>query len=74
MQTFKEYLMAEGQFPGSPQRGSELRAAAAAPTAVRAKRNVKNLPDERTMYHGRTEKDKKGNKRTYKGKQWEKNL
>lgn len=58
MQTFKEYLMTEGKFPGSPKRGSELRAAAAAPGATRAKRNVKNLPDERTMYHGK-DRDKK---------------
>ena len=58
--TFKEFLVKEGKFPGAPKRGSELRAAAAAPGAVRAKRNVKNLPDERTMYHPK--KDTKGKK------------
>jgi len=51
MMTFKEFLINEGRFPGSPQRGSELRAAGGA--KVRAKRNKKNLPDERNQAMGR---------------------
>lgn len=53
MMTFKEYLLAEGKFPGSPQRGSELRAAHGDEGEPRAKRNKKNLPDERNQAMGR---------------------
>ncbi len=52
MMTFKEYLLAEGKFPNSPQRGSELRATDDE-VEPRAKRNKKNLPDERNQAMGR---------------------
>lgn len=69
MMTFKEFLL-EGKFPGAPKRMKEKRADAQG-VKVRAKRDPKNLPDERVTYH--PNKDMAG-KRSYKGKQWEKHL
>ncbi len=63
MMTFKEFLE-EGKFPGSPKRGSEMRADDQG-VGVRAKRNKKNLPDERKMYHGNsTERSWKSQRKT----------
>lgn len=56
LMTFKEYLI-EGSFPGAPKRGSEMRRSAPGEgePKIRAKRNRKNLPDERNQYHGKTQ-------------------
>lgn len=51
MMTFKEFLK-EGRFPGSPKRGSELRASHD-DMEPRAKRNRENLPNERKQAMGR---------------------
>ena len=67
--SFKEFLVNEGKFPGSPQRKSEMKADPQG-TKVRAKRQPKNLPDERDQAMGRRTQD---GDRQYKGKQYEKN-